>query len=159
MRDTLLKPSRSIRGRFRLTCLIILACLLLALLSACASLRLPAISKQKAIEDGILYCKEADVALVSEPQNIRARVITLGEADRLTRPKGEPPNSYAQPLNTRVWFVQMDGQMQLVGGPAPTQTPIGQVATAIPHPLWWGTCTYVLDANTREGIFTQISPP
>jgi hypothetical protein len=129
-------------------------CFLSGLLSACTSLPAPKISKDKAIEIAIDACKIPHLVLVSEPKNIRTKLTTLGEADKLTGAVGET-DSYLHPLDTRVWLIQMDGQLQIVGGHPPAPNEAGQAATPTPTQPFWGTCTVVLDANSGELIFTR----
>jgi hypothetical protein len=87
------------------------------------------------------------LVLVGEPKNIRVELMSLEEADKLTREEGETTN-YEIPMDTMVWLVQMDGELQLVGGPAPVITENSQVATSTPANPFWGTCSVILGANS-----------
>jgi len=96
-------------------------------------------------------CKSSDMTLISQPENIRTKRLSLGEAAKLIH-RDEETNSYMQTLDTRVWLVQMDGQLLLVGGPPPAPTEVGQVATPTPPQPFWGTCSVILVADTGRGI-------
>jgi hypothetical protein len=127
-------------------------------ISACTSSPTPSvppiISGDRAIEIAISGCKSPHLILVGEPQNIHAKLLTLEEADKLTKVEGETTN-YGIPMDTRVWLVQMDGQLQLVGGPAPVITEDSQVATPTPPQPIWGTCTVILDADSGAIILVR----
>ena len=127
-------------------------------ISACASLptptATPAISRDKAIEIAISGCKTPHLVLVGQPQNIRTMLLTLEEADKLTNIAGGT-TSYGMPMNTRVWFVQMDGPLRLVGGPAPVVTEGGQAATPTPSQPSWGTCTVIVNAGSGDIILVR----
>ena len=126
--------------------------LLLGSISACAvrptPTAAPMISREKAIEIATGGCKIPDLVLVGEPENIRTKLLTLQEADQqtLTYP------TYGEQPDLLVWMVEMDGYLQLVGGPAPTPGGNGQKISPTP---FWGTCTAVLDANTGKLIFIR----
>ena len=124
-------------------------------ISACASpptpTATPIISQEKAIEIAIGGCKIPHLVLVGEPKNIRTKLLTLEDADKLIRVEGETTN-YGIPMDTRVWLVQMDGQLQLVGGPLPVITEDSRVATPTPPQPFWGTCSVILDANSGRLI-------
>lgn len=111
----------------------------------------PSISKDKAIEIAIGGCKTPHLVLIGVPTNIRAKLLTLNEADKLTSEKGETTN-YEIPMDTLVWLVQMDGQLQLVGGPAPVITNDSQITTPTPSQPFQGTCSVILDANSGNLI-------
>jgi hypothetical protein len=99
----------------------------------------PNISSDKAIELAIGDCRIPHLVLVGEPTNIHTKLLTLGET-------GFPNDGI--PMDTMVWLVQMDGQLQLVGGPAPIASPDGRFYTPTPSQPFWGTCTVILDANS-----------
>ncbi len=67
------------------------------------------ITRERAIAVAIQACALPDMALVSEAQNVRAQLTTLDQA-------AESATGYDRPLSTTVWLVQMDGQLQLIGG-------------------------------------------
>lgn len=127
-------------------------------ISACTKLpdptATPAISRDKAIEIAISGCKTPHLVLVGQPQNIRAMLLNLEEADKLTNVEGEAI-SYGMPMDTRVWLVQMDGQLHLVGGPAPVVTEGGQAATPMPPQSGWGTCTVIVNAGSGDIILIR----
>jgi hypothetical protein len=127
-------------------------------ISACATLPTPTatpiINRDKAIETAISGCKTPHLVLVGEPQNIHATLMNLAEADKLTRIEGET-TSYGIPMNTQVWLVQMEGELQLVGGPAPAVTRDSQVITPAPPQPFWDTCTVVIDAGSGAIIFVR----
>jgi hypothetical protein len=126
--------------------------------SACTSLPTPTvtpiISSDEAIEIAIDGCKKPRLILVGEPKNIQTKLLTLEAADKLTRIEGETTN-YGIPMDTSVWLVQMDGQLQLVGGPAPVITEDSQVVTPTPPQPFWGTCTVILDASSGTLILVR----
>ncbi len=108
----------------------------------------------KAVELAIQGCRLPHLVLVSDPENIRAQVVSLGEADQLTKTAGEN-NSYSIAMDSLVWLVEMDGWFQIIGGPRVTSTPIGQTTTAVIMPTaapWRGTCRAILDAKTGAVI-------
>ncbi len=117
----------------------------LLILSACAPL-VP-ITKTRAVEIATRECKTPHLVMVSEPQNIRATLLTLKDADPIF---GEGSTSYGLTMTTPVWLVQMDGDMQQLGGPRPPDTPVGQLATATPPPVFHGTCSVVIHASTGD---------
>jgi hypothetical protein len=126
--------------------------------SACASsptlTATPAIQRDKAIELATGECRIPHLVLIGEPQNIHAQLLTLEEADKLTRVEGETIN-YDIPVDTMVWLVEMDGQLQLVGGP-PTLIPTDiHAATSTPPQPFWGTCKVILNANSGTVISTR----
>jgi len=125
--------------------------LIFALISACTSpptrTAVPAILSDKSIEIATGACKLPHLVLLGEPKNIHTNLLTLEDADKLTRDEGETTN-YGIPMDTMVWLVQMDGQLQLVGGPAPVIMEDSQVATPTSPQPFWGTCTVILDANS-----------
>jgi hypothetical protein len=111
----------------------------------------PIVTSEKAIEIAIGDCKIPHLVLVGEPKNIHTKLLTLEEADKQTRVEGETTN-YGIPMDTLVWLVQMDGQLQLVGGPPTEITEDSRVATPTPPQPFWGTCSVILDANSGELI-------
>jgi hypothetical protein len=127
----------------------------LVIISACASP--PAVSNQEAIEIATRACKTPHLILVGEPQNIRTQLITLREADKLIM-AGAGSTNYERPMSTRVWLVQMDGRLELVGGPPPPNTPLGQSAIQTPSPSRFGTCSVFIDARTGVAFFVHDSP-
>ncbi len=56
-------------------------------------------------------------------------------------------------MDTKVWFVQMDGPLQLVGGPEPAVTLDSQTETPTPPQPFFGTCIAVVDASSGDLIF------
>lgn len=125
--------------------------------SACTSTPTPTptqttiINRDKAIEIAIGGCKIPHLVLVGTPQNFRTTLLTLEEADKQTREQGETTN-YGIPMETIVWLVQMDGQLQLVGGPPTEITKDNRNNTPTPPQPFWGTCTVILDANSGSLI-------
>jgi hypothetical protein len=115
------------------------------------------ISRDKSIGIATMACRVPHMVLVGEPRNIRAQLVTLGEADQLTRSSGEYTN-YDQPLSTPVWLVQMDGTLQLVGGPPTAPAPPGQTVTATPPQPFEGTCSVLINANTGDWIGVRDKP-
>jgi hypothetical protein len=76
------------------------------------------ITRAQAIDIASLACRIPHLVLVGTPRNIRAQLVTLDQANQLTSSGGtlaRPGLSSGSP----VWLVQMDGQLQLVGGPLP----------------------------------------
>jgi hypothetical protein len=138
--------------------LVSLQIIILGLLSACNSLPTPTvtsiISRDKAIEIAINGCKTPHLVLVGEPKNIHTKLITLEEADKLTSREGETRN-YGIPLDTKVWLVQMDGALQLVGGPLPAVTEDSQEVTPTPAQPFYGTCSVIIDANSGTVILVR----
>ena len=82
-----------------------------------------AITRERAIELATQMCRVPHMVLLGEPRNIRAQLVGP------------------------VWQVQMDGQLVLVGGPAPQPD-----MTAAPPTPFEGTCTARIDAATGEWI-------
>ena len=108
------------------------------------------VSYSQALEYGVQGCRVPHRPLVGEPENLRAKLLTLQEADEITKLPGEW-TSYDLPMETLVWVVEMEGYFQLIGGPAPTQTPLGQTTTAVIVPTaapWRDTCTAIIRADT-----------
>ena len=106
------------------------------------------INREKAIEAADRYCRSMDMVLVGEAHNLRAKLLTLAEADRQTRVNGNTTN-YSQPMDTLVWLVQMDGLLQLEGGPVPIMTSaVGELVTMTPPEPSPGTCSVILDAQS-----------
>jgi len=112
------------------------------------------IGRDKAIELAFFECSIGHMKLVGEPQNIRTQLITLAEADQLTRTEGETTN-YGRPMDMKVWMVQMDGELQVEGFPIASGTEGGQIVTPTPSPPFWGTCTAVLEAVSGDLIFVR----
>lgn len=111
----------------------------------------PKIREATAVEIAKSACKTPHLVLTGEPKNIRSQLLTLGEADRLTRAEGET-NFYSQALDTPVWLVQMDGEMQLVGGPPPVPPVNPTTPTPTPPQPFPGTCKVILDAKSGSVI-------
>jgi len=109
------------------------------------------ISREKAIETATAGCQTPRLVLIGDPQNIRAELMTLEEADGLLREPGES-NTYAIPMDRLVWLVQMDGTLQLIGGPAPIDEEGNRVVNPTPRPPSWGTCTVILDATSGDRL-------
>jgi hypothetical protein len=90
--------------------------------TACTSLPTseptPMIDNEKAIEQAIRRCKRLHLVLVGNPTNIHTSLLSLEEADKLIKTEGEI-TYYRESMDTKVWLIQMDGQLQLVGGPEP----------------------------------------
>jgi hypothetical protein len=141
-----------------ITFFVFVSSLLFSSISACASLpaptTTPAISRDEAIEIAISGCKTPHLVLVGQPENIRAKLLSLEEADKLTSVDRET-TSYGIPMDTSVWLVQMDGQLQLVGGPAPVVAEGGQAATPTPPQPNWGTCIVIVNASSGDLILVR----
>ncbi len=140
------------RGKiYSISLLVCVITFILGSISACSTspspTPTPTISQDQAIEIATSGCKTPHLVLVGEPQNIKTQLLTLEEADQLIRGEGETTN-YGVPMDTRVWLVQMDGQLQLVGGPVPVPTEGGKGITATPPQPFWGTCSVILDADS-----------
>jgi len=133
---------------------------LVVLAAGCASLPggaaptatpVTAISRERAIEIGTQMCQTKDMVLVSAPRNIQAQLVTLNQG-RPTPPPGITVTTASRPGAGLAWQVQLDGQLQLIGGPeAPN-------VTAAPPTPFAGTCTALLDAATGEWIGTTDVP-
>jgi hypothetical protein len=106
------------------------------------------IARERAVEVAIQACDVPHMVLNGAPHNIRAKLTTLDQA------ADGGSTRYDQPLSTTVWLVQMDGQLQLVGGVLPT--PGGPGATP-PQPFE-GTCTVLIDANTGDWFEKRGQP-
>jgi hypothetical protein len=128
--------------------------------TACALAPIPAtssatpptpITRERAIDIATQACRIPHLVLVGAPRNVRAQLVTLDEANQLTSSDGTLTSPGLSP-GSLVWLVQMDGQFQLVGGPAPLPTPAAQSATAAPPQPFEGTCTVLVDANTGKFI-------
>jgi len=113
----------------------------------------PTVSRDKAIEAAISGCKIPHLVLVGDPQNIRAKLATLEEADQQMRAPGDYTN-YSKPSDYPVWLVQMDGQLLLIGGPLPVITKDGQLIAVTPTQSqpYRGTCMVIVDALTGQVI-------
>ncbi len=113
-----------------------------------------AITRVKAIELAIGWCRVPHLVLVGEPENIRARLMSLRQAIDLTKSLGNA-NTFSRSLDSRVWLVELDGLFQLQGGPVPIATLIGSTGTAAapltPQPFR-GSCAVILDADSGEMI-------
>jgi len=110
------------------------------------------INQDIAIQAAIGYCKMPRLELVGDPQNIRAKLLTLEEAYQSIRSEGETTN-FDLPMDTKVWLVQMDGQLQLVGGPLPVQSTNTPAITPTPSQPFWGTCSVILDGKSGSLIY------
>ncbi len=113
-----------------------------------------AITREKAIELAMGWCLGPHLVLVGEPENVRARLMSLRQAIELTKTLGNA-NTSSRSLDSRVWLVEMDGLFQLQGGPLPTGTPIGWTGTAAPPHTpqpFRGSCTVILDADSGKMI-------
>lgn len=136
--------------------------LIFGFISACTSMPTstptssptPMIDREKATELAINACKIPHLVLVGDPTNIRAILLSLAEADQLTKVEGETTN-YGKPMDTKVWLIQMNGQLQLVGGPQPVITLDSQTTTPTPPPPFFGTCIAVLDASSGDLVFVR----
>ena len=112
------------------------------------------VTREKAIELAIGMCRVPHLALVGEPENVRARLMPLRQAVDLTKSLGNG-GMFSQSLDSRVWLVEVDGLLQIVGGPmyVLTPTPIGWTGTIAVRPApkpFRGTCTVILDADTGD---------
>ncbi len=113
----------------------------------------PSITVDDAIKTAISACKTPHLVLIGEPQNIRPKLTTLEEADKFVISQGGTTSNYGIPMSSQVWMVQMDGQLQLVGGPLPVATDESGISTPNPSKPAWGTCTAVINANSGDLIF------
>jgi hypothetical protein len=113
----------------------------------------PLISVDQAIEAAISACKTPHLVLLGEPQNIRSKLTTLEDADKFVISQGGTTSNYGIPMDSQVWMVQMDGQLQLVGGPLPAATNEQRITTPTSSQPVWGTCTAVIDATSGKLIF------
>ena len=107
-----------------------------------------AINQDKAIERAIQGCRLPHLVLVGDPENIRAQLMPLGQADQLTRTISETTSYYIQPMDTWVWLVKMDGMLQLVGGPISSMELATPAELRPTHQPFRGTCTVIVDAST-----------
>lgn len=105
--------------------------------------------REKAIETATGGCRRPHLVLVGEPQNIKSKLATLRESEELPWDWGETPQD-GMSTDTMVWLVQMEGQMQLVGGPEPTKARDTLATTPVSSQPFWGTCAVVLDANSGK---------
>jgi hypothetical protein len=112
------------------------------------------IDREKAIELAIRACKRPHLVLVGEPSNIRAELLSLSDADRMTKTEEETTN-FDISKETGVWLVQMDGLLQLVGGPAPEISADDQTAAEATLQPFQGTCSAALDASSGDLIFVR----
>jgi hypothetical protein len=135
--------------------LTLISCSISACTTRPTSTAAPQITREKAIQLATGYCKIPHLVLLGEPENVRAKLLTLAEADQQTRTAGSITN-YDIPLDTLVWLVQMDGQLQLVGGPPPVITP-GSATPTPPQPFK-GICSVILDANSGTLIVETGEP-
>jgi hypothetical protein len=115
----------------------------------------PMVSVDKAIQIAIEGCKIPHLVLIGEPQNIRTKLSTLEEADRLAQTEGETSSNFGIPMDSQVWQVQLDGQLQIVGGPPTESLNDSQLPTSTPPKPFWGTCTAVVNATTGSIIFVH----
>jgi hypothetical protein len=113
----------------------------------------PSINVDQAIEAAISACKTPHLVLIGEPQNIRPKLTTLEEADKFVISQGGTTSNYGIPMNSQVWMVQMDGQLQPVGGPPTEINNDSRLSTPTPPQPFWGTCTAVIDARSGKLIF------
>lgn len=118
--------------------------------SGCAATQ--PITPNRAVEIATRECRTPQVVLVSEPRNTRTSLLSLEEADRVMAGVSAG-RGFA--MDTKVWLVQMDGELQVSGGPRPPNTPFGQVATLTPPPVFSGTCSVVILATTGEVLSRQ----
>ncbi|HEY3344250.1 MAG TPA: hypothetical protein VGJ97_04950 [Anaerolineaceae bacterium] len=138
------------------TRIFLLSTLLISLwaISACAPSPTPApapkIERAKAIEIATGGCSLGHLHLVSQPENITARLMSLQDVEDLFRRPGDVTH-YTQPMDTSVWLVQMEGDMLVVGGPLPV-SPDGRLETPTPAQPFRGTCAVTLDADTGDII-------
>ncbi|HVN55996.1 MAG TPA: hypothetical protein VMT46_16805 [Anaerolineaceae bacterium] len=114
----------------------------------------PKIPESTAVEIAKGACKEPHLVMMGEPKNIRFQLLTLGEADRLTKSENETTFN-TQTLDTKVWLVQMDGELQLVGGPAPVPSIDPSAPTPTPPQPFQGTCSVILDATSGSVIVVR----
>jgi hypothetical protein len=132
--------------------------LILILISACTSsptsTQTPTIDSEKAIELAISGCKKPHLVLVGDPTNIQATLLSLEEADKLTKVEGETAN-FDEPMDTKVWLVQMNGQLQLSGGPEAVITLDKQTGTPTPPQPFIGTCIAILEASSGNLIYIR----
>ena len=137
--------------------LVSLSTLILVIISACTSPPTPTptpttqISRDRAVEIATGECKMPHLVMVGEPTNIRAKLLTLKDAIMDTSVAGYLTGDDLPP-DMLVWIVQMDGNLQLVGGPLPVYTPDsqGHIATPTPSQPRWGTCIVPIDANSGK---------
>ena len=136
---------------FIVSVLAIITCSISACTSSPTQSETPIISSDKAIEIAVGGCKIPHLVLVGEPHNIQTKLLTLEEADKLTGAEGETTN-YGIPMDTKVWLVQMDGQLQLVGGPVAIVTEDSRVVTQTPPKPFEGTCSVIIHASSGSII-------
>jgi hypothetical protein len=133
----------------------------LGLITACTTYRsptpvptpTPSISVDQAIEAAIGACKIPHRILIGEPQNIRSKLTTLDEANKFALSIGETTANFGIPMDSQVWMVQMDGQLQPVGGPPTEINNDSRLSTPTQPQPFWGTCTAVIDARSGKLIF------
>jgi hypothetical protein len=134
-------------ARLRLFASLVLAALLPVVLAACAPTVAPLstatpvtpITRERAIDLATGECRIPSLVLVGAPRNIRAQLVTLDQARQLA----QGPVTGGGLLS----LVQMDGLLQLLGGPMPIAT---SGITPTPPAPWEGTCTVLIDATTGQ---------
>ena len=113
----------------------------------------PTIGANQAIETAISVCKTPHLVLIGEPHNIRSKLTTLEEADQYATSNGGTTSNYGIPMDSQVWIIQMDGQLQLIGGPPPAAANDNRLSSPTSSLPTWGTCTAVIDARSGKPIF------
>ncbi len=111
---------------------LVIVCVIALGIATLISIRATPISRQRAIEIATLMCRVQPLVLLGEPHGVRAQLVTF---------KGTP-----------AWQVELDGQLQVVGGPPTASAPMGQRVTATPPQPFEGTCTAVINAKTGDWI-------
>lgn len=86
----------------------------------------PPVSEQQAIERAGPSCGSSHLRVKETPYNIRAQLTYRDGA--------------------LVWIVEMEGTWQLVGGPVPSPTPLGQAVSPTNTPMFFHSCCVVVDA-------------
>jgi hypothetical protein len=114
--------------------LCLVGCSVLPTVQPTPTLTPPPVSEQEAIERAVPSCGSAHLRPKETPYNIRAHL------------------TYRDGI--LVWLVEMEGTWEVLGGPAPSPTPTGQLVSPLPTPTpaWLHYCTATVDAATGRII-------
>ena len=109
------------------------------------------ITRPQAIALAGQNCQFFDQALVGQPSNVQAALVTAAAASKEIASAGY--HSWMPPISDQVWRVNLDGRVAMVGGVLPTSGP-GPVDTPSAIP---GACAIFIDAGTGAVLGVRLT--
>ena len=94
-------------------------------------------------------CGSFHITEIESPNNIQATLVTLEKAKTLL---SNNQNDFSQPVNSKVWFVQLTGKWQITGGPVASEETQNNPNAPMPTPEILNMCEVIIDANNGQAF-------